>query len=182
MLVYWITLAVLFPGLATALTFSFPFRAQSPTADILPDQPYLQETTTQRVDYVCHSGPERRFRFSYGSGPGVDVYGWPSKGGVYVLHDCLGVELDFLGYDRFDLPLDLVEPQPEEDAHCDLSESPLSPLCQMLKCKSRILSLRGAFCLISLSASARCDLVETVRGPGQLPIVWPAWAPRHGHG
>ena len=68
MLVYWIALAALFPGLATALTFSFPFRAQSPTADILPDQPYLQETTTERVDYVCHSGPERRFRFSYGSG------------------------------------------------------------------------------------------------------------------
>ncbi|EPS30130.1 hypothetical protein PDE_05080 [Penicillium oxalicum 114-2] len=63
--------------------------------------------------------PERRFRFGYGHGPGVSVYGWPSQGGIYTLHGCMGVELDFLGYDRFDLPLDLVEPQPAEDEHCN---------------------------------------------------------------
>lgn len=168
MLVYWIALAVLFPGLRAALTFFSPFRVQLPTTDNLPDQPFIQETMTEKVDSVCHYGPEKRYRFSYGSGPGVDIYGWPSKGGVYVLHNCLGVELDFLGYNRFDLPVDLVEPQPEEDAHCDLSESPLSPLYQTLKSKSHNLSLQSVLCLISLSASARCDVVETVRRHGHV--------------
>jgi hypothetical protein len=30
------------------------------------------------------------------------VYGWPAKGGLYVLEDCVGLELDFLGLDRFE--------------------------------------------------------------------------------
>lgn len=30
------------------------------------------------------------------------VYGWPSTGGVWVHHDCYGVELEFLGLSRFE--------------------------------------------------------------------------------
>lgn len=138
-MLWYIAIAAFFPGLA-ALNFFFPLRAQSPTTDILPGQSYLQETMDERVDCVHHCRLERRFRFSYGYGPGVDVYGWPSKGGVYVLHDCLGVELDFLGYDRFDLPRDLVEPQPEEDEHCDRSEFPGSSFGAELRIHIRTLS------------------------------------------
>jgi hypothetical protein len=130
--------AVFFPCVAAVLSFSFPFRAQSPTADILPGQSYLQETMDEKVDCGDSGprGPERRYRFSYGYGPGVDVYGWPSKGGIYTLHNCLGVELEFLGFDRFDLPRDLVEPQSEEDEHCDRSESALSYLYSLLPCRT----------------------------------------------
>lgn len=138
-MLWYIAIAAFFPGLA-ALNFFFPFRSQWPTADSLPGQSYLQETMDERVDCVHHCRPERRFRFRYGYGPGVDVYGWPSKGGVYVLHDCLGVELDFLGYDRFDLPRDLVEPQAEEDEHCDRSEFPGSSFGAELRIHIRTLS------------------------------------------
>lgn len=50
------------------------------------------------------------------------VYGWPSKGGVYTLHDCLGVEFEFLGFDRFNPPKLRAGSQAEEDAHCDRSQ------------------------------------------------------------
>ncbi|KGO45363.1 hypothetical protein PEX1_058290 [Penicillium expansum] len=60
---------------------------------------------------------------SHGSGPGVTVYGFPSKGGIYVLHDCLGVELDFLRHDRFQDTPRPSKSDPDykakEDAHCD---------------------------------------------------------------
>ncbi|KAJ6096928.1 hypothetical protein N7486_007674 [Penicillium sp. IBT 16267x] len=76
----------------------------------------------ERIDCVQHD-PEGRFWLAYGSGPGVMVFGYPSKGGVYVLRNCFGVELDFLGLDRFnntERPSKL-DPdwQAKEDAHCD---------------------------------------------------------------
>ncbi|GCB28263.1 hypothetical protein AAWM_11148 [Aspergillus awamori] len=67
--------------------------------------------------------PEQRFWASHGSGPGVTVYGFPSKGGLYVLHNCLGVELDFLGLDRFRTTERPSKSDPnwqaKEEAHCD---------------------------------------------------------------
>ncbi|KAL2823219.1 hypothetical protein BDW59DRAFT_173696 [Aspergillus cavernicola] len=64
--------------------------------------------------------PPNHFRFCYGNGPGVDVYGWPSKGGVYSLQDCTPVEIEFLGYDRLNVPRHLkAESEEEEDAHCN---------------------------------------------------------------
>lgn len=62
----------------------------------------------------------------YISGPGVTVLGFPSKGGLYILRHCLGVELDFLGLDRFNHTLRPSKSDPDwqakEDAHCDRSE------------------------------------------------------------
>ncbi|UKZ80977.1 hypothetical protein TrVFT333_008743 [Trichoderma virens FT-333] len=40
-------------------------------------------------------------RSEFARGPGGFVRGWPSKGGFYVLGPCFGVELEFLGLDRF---------------------------------------------------------------------------------
>jgi hypothetical protein len=56
-------------------------------------------------------------RTSFGAGPGTSVYGWPSKGGLYVLASCDGVELDFLQLDRFNVTSRSQDPA-EEDAHC----------------------------------------------------------------
>ncbi|ETS03818.1 hypothetical protein M419DRAFT_74787 [Trichoderma reesei RUT C-30] len=72
---------------------------------------------------MCGNTQENRTRVSIGAGPGALVQGWPSKGGVYMLEDCVGIELDFLKLDRF-----RKTPQPdpsgpdaaaEEEAHCN---------------------------------------------------------------
>ncbi|KAJ6014733.1 hypothetical protein N7540_009324 [Penicillium herquei] len=82
-----------------------------------------QQPQMVRIDCAQHDDPEGRFWLSYGSGPELLVFGYPSKGGVYILHTCFGVELDFLGLDRFnntERPSKL-DPnwQAKEDAHCD---------------------------------------------------------------
>lgn len=65
---------------------------------------------------------ERVYWASFGSGPGVSVVGYPSKGGFYMLDDCFGIELDFLGLDRFNAtkrpPKSDPDWQAKEDAHC----------------------------------------------------------------
>lgn len=52
---------------------------------------------------------------------GTIVYGWPSTGGVWVHEDCYGVELNFLGLDRFE-PSETQRYSPEEDAFCNRLE------------------------------------------------------------
>lgn len=71
-------------------------------------------------DDLCE-GPPDQFRVKFFRGPGTIVKGWPSKGGIYILKGCFGVELDVLGLDRFHNT-----PRPsgphaaaEEEAHCD---------------------------------------------------------------
>jgi len=50
---------------------------------------------------------------------GTKVFGWPSTGGIWVKEDCYGVELDFLGLDRFHASGTEREADPEaEDAFC----------------------------------------------------------------
>jgi hypothetical protein len=70
--------------------------------------------------------PSSRFRVEFASGPGVTVLGWPSKGGIYVLSPCFGVELDFLELDRFhntERPSKSnADSKSDEEAHCDRSE------------------------------------------------------------
>lgn len=69
-----------------------------------------------------------RFRFAFGLDPGsTTVYGWPKKGGVYVLNSCLGIELEFLGFDRLGEVMDLSkearsESDEEEEVHCNRSK------------------------------------------------------------
>lgn len=72
---------------------------------------------------------EPKFRVEYGRGPGGVVMGWPAKGGVYVLESCFGVELAFLGVDRFHNTLrpyiaDPTAAAHEEETHCNKSEYP----------------------------------------------------------
>jgi hypothetical protein len=66
-------------------------------------------------------------RVSYGTKPGARVLGWPAKGGVYHL-DAATVDLDFLGYGRFET---IPRPDPkdpntaaDEEAHCNKSTKP----------------------------------------------------------
>lgn len=49
--------------------------------------------------------------------PGAFVHGWPSKGGVYVFSTMDGVEMDFMGLDRFHTTLRPPK-SAEEDALC----------------------------------------------------------------
>ena len=70
--------------------------------------------------------PSSRFRVEFSSGTSVMVLGWPSKGGIYVLSSCLGVELDFLELDRFhntERPSESdADSKFDEEAHCDRSK------------------------------------------------------------
>ena len=68
---------------------------------------------------------------SYGTKPGARVFGWPAKGGVYILL-ASAVEIEFLGYDRFK---QVPRPDPtdpdiatDEEAHCSKSKPPLVKL------------------------------------------------------
>ncbi|RFU75457.1 hypothetical protein TARUN_6790 [Trichoderma arundinaceum] len=66
--------------------------------------------------------PELRVKF--GRVPGGMVKGWPSKGGFYILGPCFGVELQFLGLDRFhNVPRpsisDPTAAADEEEMHCN---------------------------------------------------------------
>lgn len=77
------------------------------------------------TDCLSEEEPLDQFRVEFLRGPGVQVTGWPAKGGVYILERCLGVELDFLGLDRFHNT-----PRPsgpdaaaEEEAHCNKSKN-----------------------------------------------------------
>lgn len=86
----------------------------------------------------CAKTEEERFRVSFGVEPGGVVNGWPSKGGVYILESCLGIDLDFLKLDRFQKtrqpPQSGPEAAAEEEAHCNRSKYLLlsSPVFFML--------------------------------------------------
>ena len=67
-------------------------------------------------------------RVSYGTKPGALVFGWPAKGGVYILTAASAVEIEFLGYDRFK-PVPRPNPTDpdtaaDEEAHCNKSNNP----------------------------------------------------------
>jgi hypothetical protein len=56
-------------------------------------------------------------RLAFGSGPGARVVAYPSKGGMDVLDALNGLDLDFLGLDRFKTVQRSQDPA-EEDALC----------------------------------------------------------------
>lgn len=115
-----VVLVVLLPSLIAAVTFmawtQLFFSQPSPTKS-MEGQP---QPPTSGVDCV-HSEDDRTTCVGFSSEAGATVYGWPSKGGVYTLFDCLGVELEFLGFDRLNPPKLRADSQDEEDAHCDRS-------------------------------------------------------------
>lgn len=57
-------------------------------------------------------------RTAFGIQSGATVRGWPSSGGIYILDECDGVELDFLHLDRF-TPANSSEDAALEDRHCE---------------------------------------------------------------
>lgn len=58
--------------------------------------------TKMLIDCANHE-PKPRFWTYFSNGPEVvAVFGYPSKGGVYILTGCFGLELDFLGLRRFE--------------------------------------------------------------------------------
>ncbi|KAI1371267.1 hypothetical protein F4677DRAFT_314977 [Hypoxylon crocopeplum] len=57
-----------------------------------------------------------QFRTHFGVRSGAAVRGYPSNGGMFVLH-CTAVELDFLELDRFHIAMRSPD-QEDEDAHC----------------------------------------------------------------
>jgi hypothetical protein len=61
--------------------------------------------------------PPDRPRVSFNDKPSTLVLGWPSTGGVLVLNTYNGIELSFLGLNRFNGALRTHDPV-EEDAHC----------------------------------------------------------------
>jgi hypothetical protein len=62
-----------------------------------------------------HRDPTRRAVFgTYG----CTVYGWPSKGGVIIRRCADAVELEYLGFNRFDPPAKRCADQDEEDKFC----------------------------------------------------------------
>jgi len=96
------------------------------------------------------------YKVIYAAKPGVTVFGWPAKGGLYVLRDCLGLELDFLGLSRFEdtvwpgydpsmgtllektvngsatLNQEQKQREEEEERHCDKStDNPCSFFCSV---------------------------------------------------
>lgn len=96
-------------------------RAVAPRKD-LPDALKVPD------DYMPVSCPPiaepSRHRCKFSSGSGVTVRGWPSTGGVYILA-CTGVDLDFLGIDRYHDTERPSESDPDaksnEEEHCNRS-------------------------------------------------------------
>ena len=62
--------------------------------------------------------PSSNLRTVFGLGSGAFVRGFPSSGGIYILEDCDGVELDFLHLDRFTTANRSDDPT-VEDKHCE---------------------------------------------------------------
>jgi hypothetical protein len=159
---------ILFPCLVTSVIVLMcwqllPQQLQTTIQARTQTQAQEQQPEMERIDCVRHE-PEGRVWVGYGSGPGVKVFGYPSKGGVYVLDNCFGVELDFLGLDRFnntERPSKL-DPdwQAKEDAHCDRSQLPISfSLTFLFFIFFLFFFIFCCACLMCNSASSRCYLV-----------------------
>ncbi|PTB81729.1 hypothetical protein M440DRAFT_1444353 [Trichoderma longibrachiatum ATCC 18648] len=113
---------------AALITLGFLFR-QSRTSmptiefeELQDDEPEYDYMVQMQAAY-CDKKEEERTRVSFGAGPGALVKGWPAKGGIYLLDDCFGIDLDFLKLDRFQETLQPSQSGPdaaaEEEAHCN---------------------------------------------------------------
>jgi hypothetical protein len=84
----------------------------------VPD--WINQAILDMSDSPCEDYPRPPVwpttRTEFGS-RGTSVRGWPSSGGIYIAADVYGVELDFLGLDRFK-PSPRSENPAEEDAFC----------------------------------------------------------------
>lgn len=98
-------------------------------------QPDMATSAVLDIQYDCPEDEYSYFdpplqRVSYGTRPGASVYGWPAKGGLYTMV-AAAVDLEFLGYDRFQ-PVPRPDPKDpntaaDEEAHCNKSMKPRAP-------------------------------------------------------
>lgn len=130
---YWVYIEDAWPywtytwNLPTRTTTKVPGSPRSP-----PFQTRGDYFAASDIDVACppHQRPSRP-RLGFGLGPGsTTVYGWPKKGGIYVLNGCVGIDLEFLGFDRLGEERDLTketrsDSEEEEEAHCNKSEYPI---------------------------------------------------------
>lgn len=114
-------------------------------------------------DYEESSGPmeevfeKAMYRTEFTGGSLTTVRGWPSTGGFYILK-CDGVELEFLGLDRFE-PTPRSRDPAEEDAFC----------AKMRRLGPRWYRDLGAEAAESLGGGERTDYMHVVKAFG-----WPA--------
>ncbi|KAL2130369.1 hypothetical protein VTI74DRAFT_6551 [Chaetomium olivicolor] len=112
-------------------------RLAGPSGQVVKRRPVM--ATSSEVEYpgedLCEDQlqPDRP-RVSYGSTAGALVFGWPSKGGVYV-HRASAVEIEFLGYERFKPVHRPSQTDPDgaadEESHCNKSKAPYPTLRQL---------------------------------------------------
>lgn len=79
-----------------------------------------QDLAFQDECRLGYEEPLKAVRTVFG-GRGTIVYGWPSKGGLWVHDECYGVGLNFLGLSRFE-PSETERYSKEEDEFCQRLE------------------------------------------------------------
>lgn len=94
---------------------AFPTAWATPLLERMGIRPDEDTSDTPEEDCVYYP-PQPTLRSNWGL-RGAIVRGWPSRGGLYVAEQCFGVELDFLGLDRFHESR-RSDDQAEEDAFC----------------------------------------------------------------
>lgn len=131
-------------------------------------------TTARGTEVLCtlHDPYTERLpaiRTQFG-GRGTSVYAWPSSGGVWVHHQCYGVELDFLGLPRFEQSSTERDTDPEkEDAFCKRLEW----------IGGRYFKSEYAYWEHTIEGIGRSDLRRPWLGwPGAVPEdgVWVLWS------
>lgn len=116
--------------MAMLLEIAIAVIAAAALAKLVIDRQPAMSTYSESDTEPGWDGPELPYfdppleRVSYGIKPGAQVFGWPAKGGVYILL-VSAVEVEFLGYDRFEhVPRpDPTDPDTaaDEEAHCNKS-------------------------------------------------------------
>ncbi|KAI9170783.1 hypothetical protein HJFPF1_00256 [Paramyrothecium foliicola] len=90
--------------------------ASSPSTGTMAADQLLHETIEEVQGPWSEFADKAMNRTEFGAGSLTTVHGWPSSGGFYIL-SCDGVELEFLGLDRFN-PTPRSQDHAEEDEFC----------------------------------------------------------------
>jgi hypothetical protein len=91
--------------------------------------------TPEDIDYCPEESTDTaHYRVRFGLDPASGtIYGWPAKGGIYVLRDHFGVALDFLGLHRVNNTIRPNQSDPTYDggggAHCNKSKLVSNLIC-----------------------------------------------------
>lgn len=122
--------ALLLPAIITAVVLALiarPLFDKHPAAEVVPDSYLLaaQNQVAKMSGPICpyDDTDNNHFRaVQFLLGPGADIQGLPARGGLFMLIEATGVELDFLGLDRFrdtPRPAGVGAGSSDEEAHCD---------------------------------------------------------------